>query len=197
MTLEEEVLALVTGRLEALGIHYMVTGSIASSHHGRPRATHDADIVIDPTPESLTRLTSELAGAGFYLDPAVARAALRRHRQFNVIHTESAFKVDLIVRKERLFSREEFERRQRASLGGVLAVDMATPEDTIISKLEWARKGGESEKQIADAAGVVEVRGRDLDRGYVARWAKALGVLDLWRRIDRQRKRPRHRRSST
>ena len=31
----------------------MVTGSVASSYHGRPRSTHDADIVIDPNREQL------------------------------------------------------------------------------------------------------------------------------------------------
>lgn len=183
MTPEEEVLAQVTGRLEALSIPYMVTGSIASSYHGKPRATHDADVVIDPTSEALTRLVSDLVAAGFYVDRETAKDALRRRRQFNAIHMSSACKLDLIVRKERPFSREELGRRQRADLGGGVVVDLATAEDTIVSKLEWARKAGESEKQISDAAGVVDVRGRDLDRRYIERWAKALGVLDLWRRV--------------
>ena len=65
MTPEEDVLGRVVARLDASGIPYMVTGSVASSHHGRPRTTHDVDIVIDPAPEALAGLVAELAGSGF------------------------------------------------------------------------------------------------------------------------------------
>ena len=53
MTTEEQVLTHIVRALESLGIPYMVTGSVASSFHGKPRTTHDADVVIDPTPEAL------------------------------------------------------------------------------------------------------------------------------------------------
>ena len=74
-------------------------------------------------------------------------------------------------------------RRRPADLAGGLGVFLATPEDTILSKLEWARKGGGSQRQLADVAGVLEVWGASLDRGYVERWAAELGVTDLWRRL--------------
>ena len=61
-------------------------------------------------------------------------------------------------------------------------VPLASPEDTILSKLEWANKAGRSEKQIDDAAGVLAVN-PGLDRRYVDKWARELGVLDLWREI--------------
>ncbi len=151
MSVEEEAVARLVRRLEALGIPYMVAGSVASSHHGLPRATNDADIVVDPTPEALEALVAGLAEEGYYVDVGVARDALRGRRLFNVIDPESAFKVDLIVRKERPFSREEFARRERRDLGRGLTASIATPEDTILSKLEWARKGGGSERQLDDA----------------------------------------------
>lgn len=183
MTTETEVLAQVVRHLETLGIPYMVVGSFASGFHGRPRTTHDADLVIDPTPEALARLVDLLLAAGFYVSPEVAADALRRRRQFNVIDAPTAFKLDLIIRKDGPFSREEFARRQAGQLAGTPAT-LATPEDTILSKLEWSKKGGGSERQLEDARGVVEVRGSDLDRGYIERWAAELGVLDLWRRIS-------------
>ena len=49
MTPEQEALLEVTRALESLGILHMVAGSVASSYHGRPRSTHDVDIVIDPS----------------------------------------------------------------------------------------------------------------------------------------------------
>lgn len=182
MTAERDVLARVTALLTALHIPYMVTGSLASSVHGRPRTTHDVDIVIDPSPKALDSLIAQLQAADFYVDPGVAREALRTRRQFNAIATESAFKLDLIVRKDRPFSRAEFRRRQPADLAGT-AIVLATAEDTVLSKLEWAKKGG-SERQLADVAGIVAVKGAALDRTYIETWAAALGVLDLWRRVS-------------
>jgi hypothetical protein len=55
VTPEEQVLLRVIEQLDQLEIPYMVAGSLASSHHGRPRATHDADVVIAPSrPPSCT-----------------------------------------------------------------------------------------------------------------------------------------------
>lgn len=186
MTLDERSLTGVVKILEALAIPYMVTGSLASSHHGRPRSTEDADIVIAPTSETLDRLVASLANAGFYVDADRARDALRDRRQFNAIDTQSAFKVDLIIRKDRPFSQSELDRRQQRELVPGLTVSLATAEDTIVAKLEWARKAGESEKQLKDVSGILNV-GRDLDREYIAHWARELGVLDLWERVSGRR----------
>jgi len=184
VTPEEAVLARLVLAFESLAIPYMVAGSLASSFHGRPRTTHDADIVIDPSPQGLDRLVVELAAAGFYLDPGRARDALARRRQFNAIEMETACKVDLILRKDRPFSRQEFGRRQPAELGAGTRVALATAEDTILSKLEWAKLGGGSERQLADVRGILDVKGPALDRDYIERWAAELGVLDLWRELS-------------
>jgi hypothetical protein len=183
LTPEEDALARVVGWLEALEIPYMVAGSMASSHHGRPRMTHDVDVVIDPTETSLVQLVDRLLAGGFYVDSATAQDALRRRRQFNAIEPRSATKLDLIIRKDRPFSVEELRRRESAEVADGLRVALATPEDTVLSKLEWAKKSGASEKQLTDVAGVVEVNGNRLDREYVERWARELDVLDLWRRV--------------
>lgn len=182
MTPEQEALVAVIRTLEHLGIPHMVTGSVASSFHGRPRSTHDADIVIDPSGQQLDALVDRLERAGYYVDAARARDAFGRRLQFNAIETQSAFKIDLIFRKDRAFSREELGRRQTAELSPGVAVSLASPEDTILSKLEWAKKAGRSEKQIADAAGVVAVN-PGVDRSYIERWARELDVLDFWREI--------------
>ncbi len=182
MTIEEQVLGRVIEIFERLRVPYMVTGSIAASYYGRPRSTHDADVVIDPAPPQLDLLLQALEAAGFYVDADGARAALGQHRQFNAIETTRAVKVDLIVKKDRPFSTEEFSRRQRVDFPFAADVATVTPEDAILSKLEWARQAGDSERQIRDAAGIVEVH-PSLDREYIRRWAAHLGVLDLWTRI--------------
>jgi hypothetical protein len=189
VTGEQEAIGRLVRRLEELGIPYMIAGSVASSHHGRPRATNDADIVIDPTPQALDGLVAALSADGYYVDAAIARHALRTRRLFNVIEPESAFKIDLIIRKERPFSREEFARRERHDFAG-LSVQIATAEDTILAKLEWARKAGGSERQLDDVAGILQVSGARLDRAYLDKWAEALGVADLWQALARNAARP-------
>lgn len=181
MTPEERTLDAVIRILEGLGIPYMITGSLASSHHGRPRASHDADIVVDLDHDQLEALVRDLDAANFYVDAAGARDALAHRRQFNVIDTSYACKVDLIIRKDRPFSREEFDRRQQVDIGFGRLLAMVTPEDAILSKLEWAKRT-DSERQLRDAAAIAEMNPA-LDRGYVAHWAEELGVSDLWQAV--------------
>ena len=183
MTPEAETLATVVSLLVRIGVPYMVTGSVAASYHGRPRATHDTDIVIDPNPEQLDALVRQLAAAGFYVDPDGAREALRLRRPFNVIETHHACKIDLIIRRDRAFSREELARRLVVDLAIGEPVAIVTAEDAVLSKLEWARRAGDSERQMGDAAGVLAINA-SLDRVYIERWVQELGVEDLWRRIS-------------
>lgn len=182
MSPEEAALAAVIGELTRRRIPYMLTGSVAASYHGRPRATHDADVVIDPTPQQLDELIAALLDAGFYADLDGARAALAARRQFNVIEIAHACKIDLIVRQDRAFSDEEFSRRRAVDLPFAQRVSMVTKEDSVLSKLEWARESGDSGRQLADAAAIVSMN-PDLDRRYINRWATVLGVADLWRDV--------------
>lgn len=174
-----DLLGEVISQLDRADVPYMVTGSIASSYHGEPRATRDVDIVIDPAPDALDRLVEGLRIADFYVDPDAAREAFEQRSQFNAI-AEDATKVDFIVRRDRPFSIEEFGRRQRADLLGTPGF-IATAEDLILAKLEWWTESG-SERQLHDAAGVLSVT-RAVDEPYIERWAKALGVGDAWRHI--------------
>ena len=171
-----ELLASVIGLLERSGVPYMVTGSLASSYHGEPRATRDADIVIDPSREALDRLTTGLLEAGFYVDRDVAREAFVGRSQFNAIGPD-ALKVDFMIRRDRPFSVEEFRRREPADLLGTPGF-VATAEDVVLAKLEWAKATG-SDRQLDDVAGIVAIA-IDLDLPYVDQWAAALGVEDAW-----------------
>lgn len=160
-------------RLEGAGIPYMVSGSLGSVLHGEPRATRDVDVVIDPAEESLAALLDAVAGE-WYVSREAAAAALRERGTFNIVDSATGWKADLVIRKERPYSVEEFSRRRRADVLGVAAW-VVSPEDSILSKLEWAQAGG-SGRQIEDAAGVVRTNAATLDRVYLWRWARELGV---------------------
>jgi hypothetical protein len=171
-----ELLASVIGRLERAGIPYMVTGSLASSYHGAPRATFDVDIVVDPEPEALAALVDGLQAAAFYVDRNVALDALASRSQFNAIGPDAS-KVDFIIRRDRPFSREEFSRRQPADLLGTAGY-VTTAEDLVLAKLEWAAASG-SDRQLSDVVGILAIAG-PLDAAYIDRWAGVLGVADTW-----------------
>jgi hypothetical protein len=172
--------------LASAGVTHMVVGSFASSFHGVPRSSQDLDLVIDPEPASLGRFLAGLPPADYYSDADAARDALQRRSQFNVIDMATAWKADLIVRKARPFSVEELRRRVEGDLLGT-RVFVASPEDTVISKLEWAKQGGGSELQLRDAAGILQLRGTELDMRYIEHWAGELGVDELLLRVRADR----------
>jgi hypothetical protein len=87
------------------------------------------------------QLVARVEEEGFYVSGEAAREAVRRETQFNAIDPKSGWKVDWIVRRDRPFSRREFERRRRVDVMG-LELPMVTPEDLIVAKLEWVERGG-------------------------------------------------------
>jgi hypothetical protein len=175
-------LATIVSELDRFGIPHMLAGSFASTYHGDPRTTNDIDLVIDPSRDALEAFVAGLDPERFYVGSAAARTAFERRGQFNVVLLDSGWKADLIVRKDRPFSHSEFGRRQPAEIAGV-SLFVATAEDTIIAKLEWAR-AGESERQVRDVVGILEVAGARLDREYIARWVAEMDLVPLWDRAN-------------
>jgi hypothetical protein len=71
--------------LDALGLDWLVGGSVASSLYGIPRATQDIDLVVDLSEAHVEDLVQHLT-ADFYIDADMIRQALRRRGSFNIIH---------------------------------------------------------------------------------------------------------------
>jgi hypothetical protein len=184
---QPDLLAAVTPVVEALerlGVPYSVVGSVASSAHGVARASIDADLVADLREPHVDPLVSALQEA-YYVDRDAARDAVKRRSMFNAIHLATMLKVDIYVLTGRPFDRESFARRGPGALdpASPRQFALATPEDTVVHKLEWFRDGGEvSDRQWADIVGVLRVQGDALDLDYMRRWAAALGVEDLLER---------------
>lgn len=173
-----ELLGRITSALDANDIPYMLTGSLASSMYGIPRATNDIDIVISPSRAQLLSIVQLFQRVGLTVAPETAVAALRNKTQFNVIDFPNGLKVDLIVRKDRNFSVTEFDRRETHEVEG-MRLTIATPEDVLLAKLEWA-KIGDSELQLIDVAGIIKVQGSTLDMPYIHHWVEQLGLEDQW-----------------
>jgi hypothetical protein len=176
----EEVLKIVAEKLDDCGIAYMIVGSFASNVHGKPRTTHDADMVIEIDEPSLEKFAQAL-GNDFYFDVEAAKDAIRSNFMCNALHYDTGFKIDFFIRKNKAFAHSEFERREINDLLGRPSW-FASAEDTILSKLEWS-KMGESERQFNDAANVAKVQGEKLDFNYLQRWAADLQIENLLNRL--------------
>jgi hypothetical protein len=133
-----QVLQSVTAALDKSGIPYMLCGSFASAYHGSPRSTQDIDLVIAATPAKVRAFVENLPSGAFYADLEAALSAHERESLFNIIDLATGWKVDLIIRKSRPYSHEEFSRRQLLNVQG-LQLFVASAEDIIISKLEWSK----------------------------------------------------------
>lgn len=181
-----DILAAITPiveTLEELGIQYHIGGSVASSLYGLPRLTIDADLVADIRMEHVRPLVKQLE-TDYDIDEDMIRDAIRRQSSFNVIHQDTILKVDIFIPKSRLFDQEELRRvRQEVLSEGTRPFNIASPEGTILNKLEWYRMGGGvSDRQWNDILGVLKVQSTNLDMNYLQKWAANLNVTDLLER---------------
>jgi hypothetical protein len=166
------LLRIVTERLDAAHIPYMVSGSLALGYYAQPRMTRDIDIVVEVDCHGAGRLIDAFQ-AGFYCDADSVMRAVQSQRMVNVIHLESAFKIDFVIRKATPYRQEEFRRRRLVRVDG-FDVWMVSPEDLLLSKLVWAA-AGDSDRQRRDAASIVATK-PGLDWDYLRTWAAELGV---------------------
>ncbi len=171
------VLKLVTARLQDAGIRYMITGSIAAGHYAQPRMTRDLDLVVELDIADAERLVA-LFGDEFECDLHAIRSAITRRSMFNLIHTTAIVKVDVVVRKNAPYRREEFDRRRLIEIDGQ-PMWMVSPEDLVVSKLVWA-KDSRSELQLRDVRQILAAQ-QSLDWSHIERWVEELGVADLLR----------------
>jgi hypothetical protein len=176
----------VVAALDAAAIPYMISGSLASSLQGEPRASHDIDLVVEISPADVPRLAARLAGEPpLYLDQIGARDAVAHGTLFNLIDEHTGDKVDFWPLTSEPFDRSRFARRRWVDALG-LRLPFSAPEDTILMKLRWAHDAGGSERQLTDALRVYELQAAVLDHAYLDEWAAVLGVTDALARLRDQ-----------
>lgn len=176
-----EALSAVLAALEALGLRYHLGGSYASTIHGVPRQTLDADIVVDLPPSLVSSLADQIRSR-FYLDEERMHHAVERKTSFNVIDLTSGFKVDLFIKGDGEFDELELRRSVPTELPqpGGRRVPIKSAEDIVLRKLQWYKEGGEvSDRQWNDVLGILRVQEDRLDAAYLDRWAGPLGVERL------------------
>lgn len=179
-----EVALRVIEALDLLNVPYVVGGSMASIVHGTVRSTMDVDLVIDLKSDQVEQFLALLKD-DFYADKAAARRAVEQHSNFNLIHLDTMFKVDLFIPKVRVFDSQQLARRVGIKLNpdSDSTIWVLSAEDTILIKLEWFMLGGEvSERQWLDILGVIRNQRSSLDLGYLEESAQGLNVESLLER---------------
>lgn len=182
---QQELLSRVLAVLDGAGIDYMVTGSVASSLQGEPRATHDVDLVVALTSSAVPALLAAFPPPAFFLSEDAIREAIRNRSMFNLLALDTGDKVDFWLLTDEPFDQARFVRKRTVPtrLG---PMKLSAPEDTILAKLRWCKLSGGSEKQFTDALRVYELQRDILDSAYLNDWAGRLDVQDLWEQIKRQ-----------
>lgn len=167
---------------DALKIDYYIGGSVACLTHGIYRTTADVDIIADMHAGHVSAFVQQLEDS-YYIDADMIKDAIRHRSEFNVIHLDTMFKVDVFLPKRRAFDQEVHRRIQKSELkifeeSSVFNIE--SPEDVILNKLEWYKMGGEvSERQWNDVQGLLKVQGPRLDLAYLRHWASEIGVASL------------------
>lgn len=168
--------------LESLRIPYMVVGSMASTAYGEPRMTQDIDVVVDLKVSQVQPLCDAFSSEEYYISNQAALDAICHRGQFNIIHSTSGNKIDLMIVPASAWGQAEMSRRQRRRILPDLEGYCARPEDVILGKMEYYREG-ESEKHLRDIAGILKVSKDMVDCQYVSSWAAQMGLSEIWKMI--------------
>lgn len=163
-----------TERIERLGIKYMLTGSMAMFHYAVYRMTADVDVVVELEHRHAQMLIDNLEPV-YVIPHNSMRRAIDDRRMFNVLHMDTAFKVDCVIRKTSPFQVSAFERRQLVDFYGRDCY-VITAEDLVLSKLAWAAES-KSDKQKADIKNLMR---NPLDTNYIETWATELGLRETY-----------------
>lgn len=174
-----ELLVSVAGILDDLKIPYLVTGGMAVFVWGRPRFTADIDIVVELNIKDVSVLTAVLAqlGKANYIDKHMIEEAVRNGGEFNFIHGETGVKVDFWVAKNDMFENMRMKRKIARQILG-RKVCFISPEDLIISKLQWSKISASS-RHTEDIESILKISGGKLDKKYLNFWISKLNLEDI------------------
>jgi len=174
MSEPSEVLPTIANVFDVLHVDYMVVGSVAMRAYVPGRSTFDIDILVRMSEVQLAQLYDEL-GDAWLMEWDTAVKCLASHSMFNVIHYATAWKLDIIPLTNSAFHQSEFGRRRKESLLGTSCY-VQSPEDLILSKLQWGKRSN-SARQMEDVRALLRA-GLTLDENYLLTWARELNVAD-------------------
>lgn len=185
--------------LEWRRVDYMLVGAIGVFLWGEPRYSRDIDIVVTARKEGADLLISDLLRAGLAGPPP---ESVVRHALLRVPRSPEGLMVDVWVRRSEEMLRtippqeraafrrwirydDAAARRKTTVPYGGRGIYIARPEDIIIPKVDFsARSPQRYAKDSADICAILMRQGRSIDRRYLVRWLRYLGLWGQFERIE-------------
>lgn len=181
---ETNLFLMFTQRLNALGVPYMVSGSVAVIIYGEPRLTHDVVLIVVLDRQHIARLPEVFPPAEFYCPPTeviTVEAAREQRGHFNIIHHETGFKADVYLSGRDPLHAWGLARARRLEMEGQ-ALFVAPPEYVILRKLEYYRDGG-SEKHLRDIRSILATSPETIQITELEQQIAARGLQQAWQQI--------------
>jgi len=176
---DPDFISLFVAPLEAAGIHYMITGSVASSIYGEPRNTLDIDLVVLIQANQIPLLPQLFPEDDFYLPPSDVIAIESRreaHGHFNIIHHHTGLKADIYLSRNHPLLPWALKNARRIATPAC-DITIAPPEYVILHKLEFYRESGH-QRHLRDIAGMIEQQ--ELDRDFLESSITQLHLESQW-----------------
>lgn len=177
---QEEVLKIVISALEDNNIPYMLTGAAAVNYYGRPRLTHDIDIIVNIEKRHIQGIV-DVFQQEFYVSSEGIEDAIKHRTAFNIIHNETGLKIDFWMLTDEEYDKRRFSRREKQVIFD-REMYISSAEDIILIKLLWYKKST-SERHIIDAKGILQVQGGSVDNNYLTKWAEKLTVKEILKEL--------------
>lgn len=171
--------------MEKIPLEYMVTGSIAAILYGKPRLTHDMDVVLIFPHNKIEAFRKLFDTDEFYCPPPeTLQEEIQRGDggHLNIIDQSSGFKVDLYPFKDEALVQWGFEHRAKVEILPGEAVWVAPSEYVIIKKLLYYKEGG-SDKHLEDIRAMMEVTGQNIDKRVLESWISKLHLEMDWKKV--------------
>jgi hypothetical protein len=182
MTTEELVQSVLVA-LNDQQAAYMIVGSLATNFYCVPRATQDADIVVQSSLLSVARTLSDRVPS-LWLDPQVQFESVTATNKALLRADDSGFEIELFGLSGDEHDQQRFARRLHVKLLNNPSW-VATAEDMIITKLRWCLHAGR-EKDVADARNLIAVQAELIDWPYVEHWCDRHGTRQVLDRLRQE-----------
>lgn len=174
----ERALAQMIDALENEEVAYMLVGALSSNLDGVPRATNDADLVVEFAAFNLVEFCHRL-GDDFQLDRQMMIEGFTGSVRNVITYTPASFQIEVFRLGNDPHHMERFARRRRQHVPECSSEAwVATPEDVVIQKLRWARR-----KDLDDVVNLLAVSGDVLDWDFVWRWTVEHATCERLRQL--------------
>lgn len=165
--------------LDDLGVDWVLGGSLASSIIGEPRSTLDIDLAVALQGRDVAPLMAAVRD-DFYVSEELVLEAVDHGSSFNLLHYETAIKIDVFVLSDDPLDQRQLSGRQAVEVDSGHRVWIGSPIDPVLRKLRWFQSGGQvSDRQWRDVMAILTVQAQRIDHTALLAAADQLGLGPL------------------